>query len=259
VGELHHRGPIELAVVGGEPNLARLLDDRARHLHLAVVEVAQRAVGLDARDADQPDVDAKLLDELHRRLADDAAVARAHQATGDDHLAIRVVRQDRGHVEVVGDDAQALVLQQFARHRLGGGADVDDHRAALRHGLRHRARDLALGLFVQMLALAIADVLGGRARHARATVKACQQAGVGQQADVAPHRLQGDAEAFGHCLDRQHAVLAHRGQQIALPRIGREAARRMCARAWARAVACHVASMGSRMPLAAPPVCASRA
>jgi hypothetical protein len=47
-GQLHHRRAVELAVVGGQPHLARLLDDGARHLHLAVVEVAQRAVGLDA-------------------------------------------------------------------------------------------------------------------------------------------------------------------------------------------------------------------
>ena len=77
--QLDHRRAVELAVVGGQPDLARVLDDGVRHLHLAVVEVAQRAVGLDARDADQADVDLELADEVDRRLADDAAVARAHR------------------------------------------------------------------------------------------------------------------------------------------------------------------------------------
>src|SRR5438105_15449869 len=55
--ELDHRRPVELAVVGRDPDLARVLDDRTGDLDLAVVEVAQRAVGLYARDADQADVD----------------------------------------------------------------------------------------------------------------------------------------------------------------------------------------------------------
>src|SRR6218665_665253 len=68
-GQLHHGRAVELAVVGGQPDLARVLDDGLRHLHLAVVEVAQRAVGLDARDADERDVHLELADEGHRRLA----------------------------------------------------------------------------------------------------------------------------------------------------------------------------------------------
>jgi hypothetical protein len=169
----------------------------ARHLHLAVVEVAQRAVGFDGRDADQPDVHLELLDEVHRDFTDDAAVARAHHAAGHDDLAVRVVRQDGRHVEVVGDHAQAAVAQQFARDGLGGGADVQDQRTAAGHGLRHGPGDAALGAVVELLALAVGDVLGGGAGHPHAAVKARQQAGFGQQAHVAPHRLQGDAKTLG--------------------------------------------------------------
>ena len=53
----------------------------------------------------------------------------------------------RGDVEVVGDDAQALVMQQRARDRLGGGADVDDQRAAVRApGVATGGGDAPLGL-----------------------------------------------------------------------------------------------------------------
>ena len=89
----------------------------------------------------------------------------------------------------------------------------------LRHVLRHRPGDALLGRFVELLALAVGDVLGGRARHAHAAVKARQQAGVGQQPDVAPHRLQRDAEVLGQRLDRHAAEQAHLLDQLDLARV----------------------------------------
>jgi hypothetical protein len=139
-----------------------MLDDRPGDFHLAVVEVAQAAVVLDPRDADQADVDLELADEVDRRLADDAPVARADDAAGDDHLAVGVVGEDRRDVEVVGDHAQAPVAQQLLRDRLGRRADVDDERTARRHRRGDGAGDPALGLAVQVLALPVGDVLGGR-------------------------------------------------------------------------------------------------
>ena len=131
----------------------------------------------------------------------------AHHAAGDDQLAVGVVGQDRGDVQVVGDHAQAVVLQQFARDRLGGGADVDDQRTAVRHRRAPLRSRCALGVFVEPLALAVGDVLGGRARHAHAAVEARQQPGVGEQPDVAPHRLQRDAEVLGQRLDADAAAV----------------------------------------------------
>jgi hypothetical protein len=160
--QLHHRRAVELAVVGGQPDLARLLDDGTRHLHLAVVEVAQRAVGLDAGDADQADVDLELRMKSTVASPTMPRSRAAHHAAGDDDLAVRVVRQDGGHVQVVGDHAQPAVAQQLTRDRLGGGADVEDQRAAVGHRCGHGAGDALLGLVVELLALAVGDVLGGR-------------------------------------------------------------------------------------------------
>ena len=78
----------ELGVVGGEEDLARVGDDRLRDAHLLVVEVEQGAVEVDAADPDHAEVDPELADQVDRRLADDAAVARAHHAAGDDHLEV---------------------------------------------------------------------------------------------------------------------------------------------------------------------------
>ena len=106
-GHLDHGGAVELADVGGQPDLARMRNDGLRHLDLAVVVVAQRAVGLDARNADQRNVHLELADEVDRCLAHDALVAPAHHATDHDHLALGIGAEDAGHVQVVGDDAQA--------------------------------------------------------------------------------------------------------------------------------------------------------
>ena len=112
VGQLDHGLALELAAVGGQPDFARLFDDGAGDAHFAEVVVAQRAVGLDAGNADQADIHLELADEIHGGFANDASVARADHAAGHDHLAVRIVGQDVGHVQVVGDDAQATMAQQ---------------------------------------------------------------------------------------------------------------------------------------------------
>jgi hypothetical protein len=212
--ELDHGRPVELAVVGSEPDLARLLDDGARDLDLAVVEVAQRAVGFDAADADQADVDLELAHEVHRGFAHDALVGAAHQAAGDDHLAVGVGAHQRGDMQVVGDHAQAAVMLQLARHRLDGGADVHDQRATVGHPPGHGARDARLGVGLHGLALAVGDVLGGRTGLPHAAMEAREQAGLGQALHVAPHGLQRDAEALGQGLDGLGAVGAHFVEQL---------------------------------------------
>ena len=127
-------------------------------------------------------------------------------------------RQDRRDVQVVGDHAQPLVVQQLVGDRLGGGADVDDQRAAVRHRPpRRRGRCAALPSAFRCWRCAVGDVLGRRARHAHAAVKARQQAGVGQQLDVAAHRLQ------------RHAELARRAPR---PRPSRGRAPRRAAASW---------------------------
>ncbi len=83
------------------------------------IEIAQGAVGLDAGNADDADIDLELADEIDGRLADDAAVAAAHHTAGDDHFALRVVGQNRRYIQVVGHHVQAGMLRQRARHRFG--------------------------------------------------------------------------------------------------------------------------------------------
>src|SRR3546814_17117990 len=95
MGEADHGIAAELGVVGGEEHPAGILDDGLRRAHLAVVEVQQGAVVVDAGDADDAEVDLDLLDGVDAGLADDAAVAAAPDAAGDDHLEVRLAAPAR--------------------------------------------------------------------------------------------------------------------------------------------------------------------
>ena len=133
VTEAHHGTATELGVIGGKPDFTRLLDDGLGDAHFAVVVVEQRAVFVDAGDADDADVDPELLHEVDGGLADDTAVAVAHEAAGDDDFRIRAARQDGGDVQVVGDDAQTprpVLANERLGDLFGGRSDIDDERTA---------------------------------------------------------------------------------------------------------------------------------
>jgi hypothetical protein len=117
------------------------------------------------------------------------SIARAHHAAGHDHLAVGVAAQEGGHVQVVGQHAQAAVVLQRAGDCLGGGADVQDQRAVVGHLGRHGARDARLALGVERLALGVGQVLDGGAGHAHAAVEALDQPLLGQALHVAAHGL----------------------------------------------------------------------
>src|SRR3546814_5638127 len=83
MGEAHYGVAAELGMIGGEEHPARVLDDRLGGAHLAVVEVEQRAVVVDARDADDAEVALEPLVGVNAGLAADTWVAAAPTAAGD--------------------------------------------------------------------------------------------------------------------------------------------------------------------------------
>ena len=100
-------------------------------LHLAIVEVEQRAVLVDGRGADHRVVDLELPDEIDRRLADDAAVAsRAPTPPA-------MITSMRGMIAHALATLMLLVItispswSSSARaDLLGRGADVDEQRGS---------------------------------------------------------------------------------------------------------------------------------
>ena len=79
-----------LVEVRDQHDAARVGDDRLRRLHLAIVEVEQRALLVDRGRADDGVVDLELADQADRGRADHRAVGAAHRAAGHDHLDARM-------------------------------------------------------------------------------------------------------------------------------------------------------------------------
>ena len=48
MGDANQGLPVEFGLIGHQPDLARLLNDGLGHLNFTRIEIAQRAVGLDA-------------------------------------------------------------------------------------------------------------------------------------------------------------------------------------------------------------------
>ncbi len=152
------------------------------------------------------EIDPELQDEIAGRLADDGAVHRPHHAAGDDHLDRRVLAEDRGDLQVVGDDPQARMLQQCPGHFLVGGADVDEQRGIVRDMLGAEPRDPLLLVELLHLARRISGVLDAGS-EAGAAVVARDQVLVGKLVDVAADGLRCDVEVLRQRVDRHEAAL----------------------------------------------------
>ena len=118
-------------------------------------------VVVDAADADDGVVDLELLDEIHRRLADDTAVA-AHRTAGHQYLEVGLGAELRGDVQVVGDDLQALVILQLTGDGLGGGTDIDEQLGVIGNLRGHRLGDALFLLAHLPGAHAIGGVMNAR-------------------------------------------------------------------------------------------------
>jgi hypothetical protein len=107
------------------------------------------------------------------------------------------------HVQKVDGitDLQTAVLHQGFGNGFGGGADVEDHRAVVRHRPGHGQRNTRLAIGVEAFALAVREVFNGRARRPHAAVESRKQASLRQALHISAHGLQGDTQRFGELLD----------------------------------------------------------
>ena len=176
------------------------MDDRLGDTHFLIVEFQQRAIFIDAADANDPEVDLELVDEVDGCLADDAAIAGTHHAAGHDDIEILLVLEDGRHVQVVGDDLKPVVITQRLGHHLVAGADVDEQRGVVRNLPGQGGRHAPLGAQVQCLAGAVGGA-DGTGLKPRAPVHALERAGLGQLIEVATNGLRRDLEVTGQLLD----------------------------------------------------------
>ena len=97
-----------------------------------IIKLQQRAIAVDAADAKNAEVETELRDKIEGRLADNPAIAAAQFTAGENDAEIVFLHQGIGHVQVVGNDAQVLVIQQRMGDRFRRGADINKQRGAVR-------------------------------------------------------------------------------------------------------------------------------
>ena len=86
----------------------------------------------------------------------------------------------------------------------------------MRHAGSDGFGDAGFAVQGQRLALAVGDVLGGRAGHPNTAMKARQQTRLGQTLHIPAHGLQGDRKGFGQKLNRYSTLGLYQGQQLGL-------------------------------------------
>ncbi len=213
--ETDHGVASEFRMVGDQEDAPGVFDDGLRHPHLAIVEIQQGAVLIDAADPDNPDIDFELADEIHGRFADHAAVFAADHAAGDNDLEIPFRAHEVGYVEVVGDDTKPLVPHQRAGHFFIGGADIDEQRRMIRNLSRRNGGNVLLFRMVLILTGRIGDVRGA-GRQAGAAVVALQHVAVTEEIDVAADRLRGDVKVLGQRFDGDEPLTLHHVHDLLL-------------------------------------------
>ncbi len=146
MGDANRRAAPQFRRVGDQHHAARIGNDGLGRLHLAIVEIEQRALLVDRGGADDGVIDLELADQADGGRSDHGAVGTSHRPARHDHLDARMPVKQHRDIEVVGDDEQILMRGQRACHLLRGGADVDEQRAAIGN-LRRRGRADRLLLF----------------------------------------------------------------------------------------------------------------
>ena len=211
----HHGVAAELAGVDGEKYLSRIADDGLGDTHFLVVEVEQAAVFINATDANQGEIDLELLDKIHRRLTDDTAVA-AHRTAGQQHFEVSLGAELGRHMQVVGDDLQALVAEQLTGDGFGGGTDVDEERSVVGDLRGNRGGDALFFIAHLPGAHAVSGVLCAGTFTGCATVGAAQQTLLGELIDVAADGLRGDGKCLSQLVDADIAAFAGEFENVVL-------------------------------------------
>ena len=126
--DAHWRRPGKLAAVGDQNDFTRVLNDRARYLHFANIEVQEGAGLVDRRSADHREINAELFDLLDRDSPDNTAVALSHRAAGEEDFDGAASVQLACDVKVVGDDQEAGMSRKSFRNLFRRCANVDEKR-----------------------------------------------------------------------------------------------------------------------------------
>ena len=106
-----------------------------------IIKLQQRAIAVDAADAENAEVETELRDKVEGGFPDDPAVAAAQFAAGENNAEVLFHHQRVGDVKVIGHNPQIVVIEQGVRHRFRRGADIDKQRRPVRDLAGHPPGD----------------------------------------------------------------------------------------------------------------------
>src|SRR6185436_13609628 len=115
----------ELADVRDQQGDSAVSNDGLTGLELVRVKIEQRAILIDAADAENSEIRLEPGKKPHCGVADDIAVQGAQRSPGDRDFDVGITRERRGHVQIVGYDSQILTMGQRLRDIFGRRPESD--------------------------------------------------------------------------------------------------------------------------------------
>ena len=141
---MSHLATCQFAAVGDGDFSLGLADHAAVDFNFIVVEAGESALGVDAVDADEEDVDKDAAHAGDGGGADEGEPVAAEMAAGDEDLNVFAVAELHGDVDGVGDDGDAAEGVEAADNFRGGGSGGEGDGVAGGDELRGGEGDAAL-------------------------------------------------------------------------------------------------------------------
>ena len=214
---LSRGGSPEFRAIDDENRLPTALADRLPGQHFGAFEIDQRAVRLDAADAENAEIGAVGTKQRLGLRTEEIAVGQAKHAAGHEDAVRAVGGELHRGIHVVGDDGEVLVMGERLRDHLRRRADAERDGGPRRNEQRHLVADPALGLRIGDAPCVVGNVDGWIDLSGSAVTPA-QEIGIAQGVDVTPDGLGRDRELLSERLHRHEAVLLNERNNLRLPR-----------------------------------------
>ena len=111
VGDFKHGHLVKLGVIGRKKKRAGIFHQYPDDGHIMKIIRQQQTGAIDGPDTRNPDIHPELTDKIPYRTTDNSTISAADLPSGDDDGKVIPRRQDRGHIETIGDDTQIPVIQ----------------------------------------------------------------------------------------------------------------------------------------------------
>src|SRR5690606_25983953 len=114
--------------------------------------------GVDAADSYNPEIHTELADKVPCGISHDPAISVTYFTWLNDHPEIRSRAENRGHMQIIGDNAQVGATHQRMCNSFCRSADVDEQGRTIRYQLHKPCRNALLLFAMQDLARLVVGI-----------------------------------------------------------------------------------------------------